>query len=276
MSEPAIAEGSVPPDDTPDDWPMWDVPVPPGGWGIPWPQCVELARALPSTQWTLVGGLMVQLHSAAAGLAVSRPTADVDIVLHIETGAATTMSVAAVLRSLGYELEPSIDASAPAHRFVRGDQQIDVMVADHLAPKMLPTLGGRRPFQVPGGTQALRRTVNCRMTADDDGPVLISIPNALGALVLKGAAYREDSRDKDRHLDDAVVLCATIRNPLITARQMKGSDKSRVLTLHEELSDPGHRSWLLLESADRIPAMDALRILAANHSLPPANRLKRS
>ncbi|WP_427019371.1 hypothetical protein ACQCSX_22015 (plasmid) [Pseudarthrobacter sp. P1] len=255
---------------------IWDVPVPPGGWGTPWPQCVELARALPATVWTLVGGLMVQLHAAAAGLAVSRPTADVDIVLHIETGAATTASVIGVLTGLGYALEKSIAHDAPAHRFVRGKQQIDVMVADHLAPAKVPTIGGRKPFQVVGGTQALQRTVNCRMTADDGGPVLISIPNALGALVLKGAAYREDSRDTGRHLDDAVVLCATITSPLVTAAQMKGSDKSRILTLYRELADPGHRSWQLLDPADRTPAMDALRILAANHSLPPANRLKKS
>ncbi|MBO1268591.1 hypothetical protein [Arthrobacter cavernae] len=259
-----------------DDRELWDVPVPPGGWGTPWPQCVELARTLPSTQWTLVGGLMVQLHAAAAGLAVSRPTADVDIVLHIETGAAATSSVVAVLSKLGYTLQQSIDDDAPAHRFVRGAQQIDVMIADHLAPAKIPRLGGRRPFQIPGGTQALQRTVNCRMTADDDGPVLVSIPNPLGALVLKGAAYREDSRDKDRHLDDAVVLCATIRNPLVTVGLMKGSDKSRVLSLHRVLSDDGHRSWQLLEPAERIIAMDALRILAANHSLPPVNRLKKS
>lgn len=69
MSEPELAHVAAA-----DGREIWDVPVPPGGWGTPWPQCVELARALPSTQWTLVGGLMVQLHSAAAGLAVSRPT----------------------------------------------------------------------------------------------------------------------------------------------------------------------------------------------------------
>lgn len=252
---------------------LWDVPVPPGGWGTPWPQCVELARELPSTMWTLVGGLMVQLHSAAAGMAVSRPTADVDIVLHIETGAATTAAVVAALNGLGYTLQQSIDRQAPAHRFVRGVQQVDVMVADHLPPALIPTLGGRRPFQVAGGTQALQRTVNCRLVVDHD-PVIISIPNALGALVLKGAAYREDSRDKDRHLDDAVVLCATIRKPLLTAAQLKGSDRSRILALHKELADPGHRSWQLLEPGDRTPAMDALRILASNHNLPPVNRLR--
>jgi hypothetical protein len=182
---------------------------------------MELARALPATQWTLVGGLMVQLHAAAAGLAVSRPTADIDIVLHIETGATTTTSVIAVLNKLGYTIQKSIDHDAPAHRFVRGKQQIDVMIADHLAPKHVPSIGGRKAFQVAGGTQALQRTINCRITVDDD-PVLISVPNTLGALVLKGAAYQEDSRDRDRHLDDAVVLCATIRTPLVTAGASEG------------------------------------------------------
>ena len=255
--------------------PVWDIPVPPGGWGTPWPQCVELARALPSTQWTLVGGLMVQLHSAAAGLAASRPTADVDIVLHVETGAATTASVIAVLSTLGYTLQKSIDHDAPAHRFVRDKEQIDVMIADQMPTEKVPTIGGRKPFQVSGGTQALQRTVNCRLNVDDDDPVLISIPNVLGALVMKGAAYREDSRDKDRHLDDAVVLCASINNPLATAKEMKGSDKSRVLALHKVLEDPGHRSWQLLEPPVQTLAQDALRILSANLQVPPANRLSR-
>ncbi|MBB6405757.1 hypothetical protein [Arthrobacter sp. AZCC_0090] len=66
--------------------------------------------------------------------------------------------------------------------------------------------------------------------------MFISIPNARGARVLKGAAYREDSRDKERRLDDAVVLCATIRNPLVAASHMKGIDKSRILSLHKKLA----------------------------------------
>ncbi len=36
--------------------------------------------------------------------------------------------------------------------------------------------------------------------------------------VFKGAAFR----DKNRHLDDAVVFCATITSPLATAAKMKG------------------------------------------------------
>ncbi|MEQ7739085.1 hypothetical protein, partial [Escherichia coli] len=76
-------------------------------------------------------------------------------------------------------------------------------------------------------------------------------------------------------LDDAVVLCATIETPLALVRNMKGSDRSRIRTLHRELMDPGHRSWQLLEPQDRMPAMDVLRILSTNPQLPPVNRLKR-
>ena len=253
--------------------PLWEAPAPPGGWGRPWPQCVELARALPSWQWTLVGGLMVQLHSAVAGLAASRPTADVDIVLHIETGAATTSSVTGVLRSLGYELQTSIDHTAPAHRFLRGQEQIDVMVADHLAPKMIPRIGGRTAFQVTGGTQALRRTVNCRVTADNGEHVLISIPNTLGALILKGAAYLEDSRDAGRHLDDAAVLLATVTHPLSLVADMKGSDRSRVLALNRALSDAGHESWKVLDITDRAKGASNLAVLCSNPDRLPPRRL---
>ncbi|GAA4028468.1 hypothetical protein GCM10023063_07490 [Arthrobacter methylotrophus] len=55
---------------------------------------------------------------------------------------------------------------------------------------------------------------------------------------------------------------------------MNGSDKSRILSLHKKLADPGHRSWQMLDPADRTTAMDPLRILAINHSLPLRNRLK--
>lgn len=263
----------MPENDASVDRPLWEAPAPPGGWGRPWPQCVELARALPSSQWTLVGGLMVQLHSAVAGLAVSRPTADVDIVLHIESGAATMSSVTGVLRSLGYELRTSVDHAAPAHRFLRGKEQIDVMVADHLAPKMIPSIGGRKPFQVTGGTQALRRTVNCRVTVYGGEHVLISIPNTLGALVLKGAAYQEDSRDAGRHLDDAAVLLATITSPLTLVADMGGSDRSRILILNRALSDAGHGSWKVLDLADRARGISNLAVLCSNPDRLPLKRL---
>ncbi|WP_104063742.1 hypothetical protein [Arthrobacter sp. 4R501] len=260
---------------------IWDVAAPPGGWGQPWPQCVELARNLAAQHWTLVGGLMVQLHAARAGLAVARPTADVDIVLHLETPGTTVAQVHAILAGMGYTLQTSIDSAAPAHRFVRGKEQVDVMVADRVAPHVPQRLGGHDMFALPAGTQALKRTVYCRFSVpavDDDGDgddekdVLISIPNVLGALVLKGAAYREDSRDTRRHLDDAVVLSACVLEPLTTRDQMKGSDRSRIIGLHDGLGNRAHQSWMLLEDEERQRARMNLKILADNPQNAPRFR----
>lgn len=67
------------------DRPTIDVATPAGGWGAPWPNVAEIETALPHDKWTLVGGLMAQLHGIHAGIDAVRPTNDVDIVLHVET-----------------------------------------------------------------------------------------------------------------------------------------------------------------------------------------------
>jgi hypothetical protein len=89
---------------TESDRPLWHVPAPAGGWGPTWPQVVEIGQVLPGDRWTLVGGLMVQLHALHAGLPLERVTVDVDMVLHIETGATTFGQARAALESIGYEL----------------------------------------------------------------------------------------------------------------------------------------------------------------------------
>lgn len=121
---------------------VWEIVTPPGGWHAPWPQCIELVTAIGPERWTLVGGLMVQLHSARAGLAVTRPTADVEVVVHIETGQTTMNDIAEALLRLGYQFQPPNDKDGAAHRFVRGDEQVDVMVPRPAAP---PRPGGTVP-----------------------------------------------------------------------------------------------------------------------------------
>lgn len=95
---------------------------------------------------------MVQLHAAKAGVPLNRPTLDVDIVLHIETGAAVFNEVKKKLEELGYELRWSLQDDDPIHRFTRGGEKVpeivDVMVADHLPPKHVPTL--KRAPGLPG------------------------------------------------------------------------------------------------------------------------------
>ena len=59
------------------------VTAPPGGWAPPWPLVIEVAATLPESSWVLVGGLMVQLHARAAGVADVRPTHDVDALVDV-------------------------------------------------------------------------------------------------------------------------------------------------------------------------------------------------
>ena len=50
-----------------------DVLTPSYSWGHPWPNAFEIAGVFPTEHWTLVGGLMVQVHSLVSGR--HRPTA---------------------------------------------------------------------------------------------------------------------------------------------------------------------------------------------------------
>lgn len=248
-----------------------------GGWPDPWPNVAELADVLPTASWTLVGGLMTQLHTVHRGLGVVRPTNDVDIVLHIETSRGVPRQTASALESIGYELRDTVDPKDnTAHRFVRGasrvdlvaggtedvEEVVDVLRADHPAPTVVERLRGRSMVAIEGGTQALRRTVNARLQVDPDKVTTVSVPRPFGALVLKAAAYRTDSRDPERHLYDAVALLACIDDPFFERDGFTGSDRSRLATLECALP-ADHLAWLRLGSTDRRQAQDSLRLLCA-------------
>ncbi len=240
---------------------VWKVSAPSGGVQPPWPQLIEIVQAIPHTQWTLVGGLMVQLHAAYAGVQVTRTTRDVDMILHIETGAATFSGVQHELERLGYALREPIGKGL-VHRFSRGDREaetIDVMVADHLPPKRHPKILGRNVFAVPGGTSALNTTVNCEVDTAV-GAVMLSIPDVLGALVLKGAAYIEDNRDRERHIDDAAILACAVTDPVSDRSRMSGSDYKRISALWKALQNLDHRSWIATGTNSR-RGHAALRVL---------------
>lgn len=252
--------------------PTIDVVAAAGGWPQPWPNVAELAEVLPSDRWTLVGGLMTQLHTIHRGIGVVRPTNDVDIVLHIETSRGVPSQTARALESIGYRLLPAVDPRTnTAHRFVRGasqvdlvttDEVIDVLMADHPAPSVLETLRGRKMVPIAGGTQALRRTINARLQLVPGALTTISVPRPFAALILKAAAYHADSRAPGRHLNDAAALLACIEDPIAERDNFAGSDRSRLMTLDRALPDD-HDAWLLLPPDVRDEAQAALRLLCA-------------
>ena len=249
-------------------------PTPAGGWGRPWPDVAELAAVVPTYAWTLIGGLMVQLHAVAAGLPVVRPTNDVDVLLHVETGRGRAAEVARGLEQLGYRLAPGIDPrTGTAHRFVRGGavvdlvsssgerSVVDVVAADHAPPRSLERFRGYDLVQVAGGTQALRRTVRAELSIVGSTATVLSVPDAFGALILKAAAHKVDARDRDRHLTDAAVLLACI-DPF-EERVRSGSDRSRLLYLRSHLGDPTAPAWLPLPAGARRDGQDALDVLTS-------------
>jgi hypothetical protein len=256
--------------------PTIDITAATGGWPDPWPNVAEIAAVLPTDRWTLVAGLMTQLHSIHHGLGIVRPTNDVDIVLHIETSRGVATQTTAALRSLGYELRPAVDPrDNTAHRFFRGtskvdlvanrldedaEEVVDVLISDHHAPRVTERLAGRDMVRIEGGTQALRRTINARFEVDPGTVTTVSVPSAFGALILKAAAYKTDSRDPERHLRDAVALLACIDDPFVEREGFTGSDRSRLLTLRARLT-PEDVAWTVVTGQRRIDAETALEIL---------------
>ena len=255
------------------DRPTIDVATPTGGWGAPWPNVAEIEAVLPHDKWTLVGGLMAQLHGIHAGIEAVRPTNDIDIVLHVETTRGVASETARALESLGYELAPSIDErNNTAHRFRRGGStvdvvtdgpdMVDVLVADHAAPRVVETLRGRAMVAIEGGTQALRRTINARLQITAGRTTTVSVPSPFGAVILKAAAYQADSRDRERHLQDAALLLGVIDDPYAEREQFTGSDRSRLQALARALPDTA-TPWRTLPADVRANGQTAMRILNA-------------
>lgn len=253
--------------------PTIDVASPPGGWGAPWPNVAEIEAVLSHEKWTLVGGLMTQLHGIHRGIDTLRPTNDVDIVLHVETNRGVAAETAKALESLGYEFRPSIgDLNNTAHRFTRGDSTVDlvtstpgvvdVLIADHASPRIVERLRGRNMVAIEGGTQALRRTVNARLTIEAGRTSTVSVPSPFGAAILKAAAYQTDSRDKERHLQDAALLLAVIEDPYAARDLLAGSDRARLHALLRMLPDEA-REWRTLPERWRTNGQAALRILTS-------------
>jgi predicted nucleotidyltransferase len=253
--------------------PTIDIAPAAGGWPNLWPNVAELASVLPNEKWTLVGGLMTQLHAARHRIGVVRPTNDIDIVLHIETNRGVPAATATALEKLGYRLQDAVDPrSNTAHRIVRGisrvdlvaeaAEAVDVLLADHPAPAVIEQLRGRDMVQIEGGTQALRRTVNARLEIEPGAVTTISVPHPFGAVILKSAAYSTDSRGRDRHLYDATALLACIEDPFAERDGYTGSDRRRLTTLEKALPRD-HPAWRALPSGARSDAEAALRILSS-------------
>lgn len=240
------------------------VPVDGGHWPFPWPAVFELENTVGSQHWSLIGGLMVQLHCFANNVEPTRATTDIDTLVHVEIENQGSLNVLkSGLRTLGYTAVPRLDPRQPVHRFRReddaGETQVDVLVADHVAPRVLDRLRPPTPVEAPGGTNALSRTQVFEVT-HEAGVSRISTPDIVGALVLKSEAYRVDSRDRERHLMDAVTL-ALLLDGENSGTPLHGTASQRMRRLIRRLDDPRACDRAGLDRDDLSDAIIALEDL---------------
>ena len=179
---------------------------------------------------------MVAAHARRAGVLMRRPTDDVDVLVNYQANRASLTEARSALLTLGFILSGD---EQHAYRFRHDDgRKLDVMVADHLPSRMVPRLDRRPAFAAPSGEQAIRRRdfYQLRFVA---GPIAeVGVPDELGALVAKGAAWLVDRRGRERHLDDAAVLLACVTDASeLDYEAMSKNDRKRIRAVIDELID---------------------------------------
>ncbi|HEY5050459.1 MAG TPA: hypothetical protein VII50_06130 [Acidothermaceae bacterium] len=232
---------------------LGQVALPPlgGGLVVVWQLLFDIAAAVPIGRWQLVGGQMVLLHGLCAGRQPLRATHDIDVLADLLTASDGLRVVVAAIEGLGFE--PVEDSSGHIYRFARSrdNAAVDVLAPDHTPPTWrLVTARGKETIRVDGGRQAMQRPALIGVTMAD-ATAEIPVPDLLGALVLKAAAWMVDSRDRERHSGDAAFLVSLIGDPRQERSRFTGSDRKRLNKLSSVLGDPAAPEWAAL--GDRGP-----------------------
>ena len=189
---------------------------------------LEVTEAMPD-HWCLVGGQMVHLHCWERGYPANRPTDDADAALDVRGYPQVLRAFTQTLVDLGFSSAgESMDGHQ--HRWVRGDAQIDVLIATNLGEKATARRGvtGGTTLASNGVQQALDRAEKVAVSIDGTEGV-IPRPDLRGALVGKAAAFTNPGDAyRARHLLDFAVLAALMQ---------RGDDLGTGLSPH-------HRSYL--------------------------------
>lgn len=166
-----------------------------------WDLLFDLYRDHPA-RWAVVGAQMVVLHAAYHGITRPVRTRDTDVLVDIR--AVNLQAVAAWLKERDFELE-GISVDGIGHRFVRGAVTIDLLSIDHTDETSRTTVPPARTVEVPGGRQAISRTVDARVHIDGSEGV-VPLPDWTGAVLLKARASVSFPEEREKHVTDLALL----------------------------------------------------------------------
>lgn len=213
---------------------MTDIPDLGDGFLEMWRELLLLARQVP-VPWTLIGAHMVALHGWRAGRKEPRASKDADILVNARAAGGGTQKVSQALLSRGFSLD-GVSPEGIGHRFVRGHVRLDVLGSDGVGSHVsLQTVQGARTVEVPGGSQALRRTEMVEIRVGESSGE-IPVPDILGAILVKVRAIEVDDVPRAQRADVAFLL-SLVEDPEPLAAALSKSER-RWLKRHPEFADP--------------------------------------
>lgn len=221
-----------------------------------WRLAVNIAADLGADhEWTLIGGLMVQLH----GFENSdrhRSTKDIDILGDARSRPAMTTFIAERLVEQGADMPiPSRESKRTGYRLHYQGEVVEVLGPDGLRRDPVTT-NGLTTIQVAGGTQALARTEIVNLALPDGTSAPMRRPNLLGAILLKARAVgvrRAKKLESDRI--DLIRLLSYVQDPRALAKigKMKASERRWLSAVSHDLEfdDHGHLDLLGERAVER-------------------------
>jgi hypothetical protein len=204
-----------------------------------WSLALDLASDLgPDREWSLIGGLMVQLHGFEHEDDL-RPTVDIDLLGAARKPPAMTEQIASLLVEKGAEVEmPPRSKPEVGYRFQLDGEVVEILGPDGLRADP-ETVGGLRTFQVSGGSQALKRTELVLVRLESSAPVAVRRPSLLGAILIKArvvAKRRKEKFHSDRQ--DLIRLLSYVEDPRALAKDegLKSSERKWLRSVERALN----------------------------------------
>ena len=109
-----------------------------------WEAITELATLVPVERWAIVGGQMVAIHAALAGVEPPRVTDDGDVVVDVRVfGRQAMRDVASTLTSIDFK---SSESPEGVTRFERGNAKIDLLAPEGIGANAETIRGATIPI----------------------------------------------------------------------------------------------------------------------------------